>query len=234
MKILMRRASLIAVMTASVLLTACGGDAYTSAELSSMYPDVSANSTKAEDAEVLCPFQRMLKRSGILDDAIEENSFEVKNRILTEANEVFGCDSTTCATAIGYASLAQGNWNTIELDRLHEAGFLSHDCGLTFEFGGITVSDTRRSATLDRLAELAVDGRLVYNDLITVKQETCAQEGVEMTVGGETEVKLIYAYLGGPEREYVDYSDVDKLLHATMPDYKASTYINLSLVGEVE
>jgi hypothetical protein len=233
-KATMRRASMIVIMAGSAFLTACGGDAYTSAELTSMYPDISAASTKAEEVEVLCPFQRMLKRSGILDEAIEENSFEVKNRTLTEATEVFGCDSTTCSTAIGYASLAQGNWNSIELNRLHEAGFLSHDCGLTFELGGITVSDTRRDATLDRLAELAVDGRLVYSDLMTVKQETCDQEGVEMTVGGETEVKLIYAYLGGPEREYIEYSDVDKFLHATMPDYKATGYLNLSLVGEVQ
>jgi hypothetical protein len=45
---------------------------------------------------------------------------------------------------------------------------------------------------------------------------------------------LIYAYLGGPEREYIEYSDVDKFLHATMPDYKATGYLNLSLVGEVQ
>lgn len=234
MKTVIRCVSLIAVMAGSVFLTACGGDAYSSEELVTMYPDISASSSKPEDAEVLCPFQRMLKRSGILDDAIEDNSFEVKNSTLTEATEVFGCNSGACGAAVGYASLAQGNWNTIELNRLHEAGFLSHDCGLQFELGGITVSDTRRSATLDRLSELAVDGRLVYSDLMTVKQETCAQEGVEITIGGEAEMKLIYAYLGGPDRDYIEYSDVEKFLHATMPDYKATGYIDIGLIGEVE
>ena len=233
-KATMRRASMIVIMAGSAFLTACGGDAYTSAELTSMYPDISAASTKVEEVEVLCPFQRMLKRSGILDEAIEENSFEVKNRTLTEATEVFGCDSTTCSTAIGYASLAQGNWNSIELNRLHEAGFLSHDCGLQFELGGVTVSDTRRAATLSRLSELAVDGRLGFNDLMTVKNETCAREGVEITIGGETEVKLIYAYLGGPDRDYIEYSDVEKFLHATMPDYKAAGFIDINLIGEVQ
>ena len=64
-KATMRRASMIVIMAGSAFLTACGGDAYTSAELTSMYPDISAASTKVEEVEVLCPFQRMLKRSGI-------------------------------------------------------------------------------------------------------------------------------------------------------------------------
>jgi hypothetical protein len=234
MKKLIQRASLLAVMAGSVLLTGCGGDAYTAEELLTMYPDISATSTKAEEKEILCPFQRMLKRSGILDDAIEEGSFEVKNRTLTEAAEVFGCNSGACGAAVGYASLAQGNWSRLDMDRLHEAGFLSHDCGLQFELGGVTVSDTRRAATLSRLSELAVDGRLDFNDLMTVKNETCAQEGVEITIGGETEVKLIYAYLGGPDRDYIEYSDVEKFLHATMPDYKAAGFIDINLMGEVQ
>ncbi|MDF1764660.1 MAG: hypothetical protein P1U57_14765 [Oleibacter sp.] len=234
MPVFPRLVALSTVLFSSVFLTACGGESYTSAELSAMYPDISATSTKPEDAEILCPFQRLLKRSGILDDAIEKGSFEIRNRTLTAAAEVFGCTSVACGSAISYASTAQGNWRTIELDRLHEAGLLSHNCGLQFDFGGITVSDTRRAATLNRLAELAVDGRLVYEDLMTVKQETCDQEGVDMTVFGETEVKLIYAYLGGPERDYIEYSDVDKFFHATMPDYKATGYVNVSLIGQVQ
>ena len=222
------------LMISAAFMTGCGGDTYSADELKAAFPAVAENSGVAEDKAVLCPFQRMLKRSGILDSALPQGEYEIRNKTLTEAAEVFGCSSGSCGAAIGYASLAQGNWNTIEMNRLHEAGFLSHDCGLTFEFGGITVSDTQRDATLTRLAELAVDGRLVYNDLITVKQEICASQGVEMTVGGETEVKLIYAYLGGTERDYVAHSDVDKLLHATMPDYKSSAVINLSLIGDVQ
>jgi len=232
---LSRNVLCVALIGASVMLTACGGDTYTADELKEVFPAIAQKGGVAEDKAVLCPFQRMLKRSGILDNDLDEGSYEIRNKVLTEAAEVFGCSSGSCGTAIGYASLAQGNWNTLDMNRLHEAGFLSHECGLTFELGGITVSDTQRSATLARLEGLAGDqGRLSFDDLMVTKQEICALQNVEITVGGETEVKLIYAYLGGTERGYVTYSDVDKFLHATMPDFKASGDINLSLIGDVE
>ena len=55
-----------------------------------------------------------------------------------------------------------------------------------------------------------------------------------MSLGGETEVKLIYTYLGGKERGYVTQSDVDRFLNATMPEYKTSEYIDFSVVNAVE
>jgi len=221
-----------AVLTLAMGMTGCGGDTYSADELAALYPQVAAGSTTPEDAEILCPFQRMIKRSGLLDDVLADGEFEVRNRLVTEASEIFGCASGACGTFVGYASLAQGNWNTLELNRLHEAGFLSHDCGLTFELGSITVDDSRRDFTLGRLTDLAVDGTLSLDNLMQVKQEICDLEGVEMTIGGETEVKLIYAYLGGSERGYVMNSDVSRFLHATLPAYKSSEYIDFSVVSE--
>jgi len=229
------RFSLIAaalLVSTSAFLTGCGGDTYSAEELTDLYPAIAAGSAVPEEEEILCPFQRMIKRSGLLDDAVEEGTFEVRNSTLTEAAEIFGCSSGACGTFVGYASLAQGNWNTLDMDRLHEAGFLSHDCGLTFELGSITVSDSRRDFTLSRLESIATDGNLTLENLMSVKQEVCDIENVEMTLGGETEVKLIYAYLGGSERGYVTFSDVDRFLHATMPEYKSSEYIDFSVVSQ--
>ena len=226
----------LSLLAAAVTMTGCGGDTYTAEELSEIYPAIAAGSDVPEQEEILCPFQRMLKRSGILASEMDEGSFEVNNGVLTEAAEIFGCTTGACGTFVGYASLAQGNWNTLDMDRLHEAGALSHDCGLTFELGGVTVSDTRRDFTLSRLEMLSSvnDGQLTFDNLMTVKQEICDMEGVEMSRGGETEVKLIYTYLGGKERGYVTQSDVDRFLHATMPEYKTSEYIDFSVVNAVE
>jgi hypothetical protein len=238
MILLIRKLSLAAVFACSTLLVGCGGDVLSSEELVSLFPEVGPESTRAENTDILCPFQRMLKRSGLYDNAEdgEATSLKVKTGLASEAAEVFGCDKGSCGSIITLASIAQWNLGKLDLSRLHEAGsLLSHDCGLTFEFGGTSVSDSQRQFTLDRLLALAnTEGQLQFDDLITVKQEICESQGVEMTVGGETEVKLIYAYLGGVERSFIDHSDVVRLLHATMPAYKTSAMVDLDLIGQVQ
>jgi hypothetical protein len=151
-----------------------------------------------------------------------------------DASEVFGCATNACgvvANLIGFEQSGDG----IDLERLHDAGTASHDCGLTFDLNGTAVSDTVRTATIDRLYQLAdAQGKLVYANLLTVKTEICDAQGVAMSSAGETEIKLIFAYLGGVENGTIAHSDVALLLNATMPVTKTTQWITKDLLDKIQ
>jgi len=227
--------SLLFLSAISVVLTGCGGDAPSREQLVTKYPDIEQGSLRAENTKILCPLLRMAERSGFFDEEVAtESTLTVDVGSVTNGAKEFGCGTLEC----GAVAIAVGNGQPgdgIDLERLHEASGVAHDCGFTFAQGGTEVSDTVRQATLDRLSELADEnGNVVYDDIKTVKLEICAAQGVEMTAPGETEARLIFAYLGGVERGFVPVSDIDRLLHAEMPETKTSSWVNAALLSAVK
>ena len=230
----LRLMSLLTLVT-TFLLSGCDlvlpptGLAPTREDIVTEFPNVEEGSSQAANEKILCPFQRMLDRAGIYGDASPNPSInEVK-----EASKVFGCAKNSCGVVANLVGFEQSGLG-VDLERLHEAGSSSHDCGLTFALGGSAVSDAVRSATLDRLLQLADnDGSLVYADLLEVKTEICTAQNVAMSKAGEIEVKLIFAYLGGVENGSVSHSDVERLLNATMPEIKTHQWITAELLDQI-
>lgn len=216
-------------------LPACNSElAPTRNALVAKYPAVEQGSGREENKQVLCPFQRMLVRSGIYDaEVLPQTVLTVPTQSVTDASFEFGCATSSCgpvATAVSTAQPGSG----IDLISLHKAGAISHDCGLTFALGGSEVSDVVRDATLARLQTLAdANGHLSFADLMTVKNEICDAQGVTANAVERVEVRLIYAYLAGVENGYILLSDVDRFLHATMPVHKTTSWVDSTLLSNV-
>jgi len=226
--------TLLLLATISLTLSGCK-DAPLSEELVLAHPSVSADSVRPENLKVMCPFIRMLERSGLLDEELAASDTNtVTKKTLTDAAYDFGCGSFECGGVIAITSSNQDSTG-VDIERLHDAKSVSHDCGLTFGLGDTEVNVAVRQSTLDSFAALAdSEGNLVYSDLETVKLDICAAQGVEMTSTGELELKLMFAYLGGVENGSIPLSGVVSLLHATMPDNKTTEWVNASLLGAVE
>lgn len=221
--------------------TALFGGTPTSEGLREAYPDL--ESDRGGNPLILCPFLRMLERSGRLDEVINEDE-AVANWRLKRAADDFGCDTlTACGPVIDTVSAGQciteeftlGKLNPfrtpqVDLERLWDAPPISHECGFTFENGAgeFGVSAARLASTLAKLASRADDdGHLQYQDILDTKNEICAEEGVTATAPGLVEAQLIFAYLGGVERGFVEYSDVERFLavDSQMPLTKADEQI---------
>jgi hypothetical protein len=184
----------------------------TAQQLVDAYPNVGPNSSRAENTDILCPFLRLIERSGLFDD---QDDLVIPAADVADAARIFGCSKTNCQTIATATGTAQAGFGGVDLEALHAAFGISHECGLTYEFNGTSVSDEVRTNTLDRLAELADEnGHLVYQDLETVKLEICDAQGVGSTLIGMGEVQLIYAYLGGSDNGYIQHSDVVRFLTA--------------------
>jgi len=229
--------------------------AETSEELLASYPAL--DSDRPGNPLILCPYLRMLERSGRLDEVLqnEVTGAVVRNRDLKRAAEEFGCASATaCGPVIDAVSAGQhytSNDNSffslfnpfrsyeVDLERLWDAPPVSHDCGFTFEqgLGKNGVSTMRLESTLTQLASKASDqNQLVYQDILDVKLGICEEEGVELTGAGRIEAELIFAYLGGIERGFVDYSDVEAFLqvNSTLPAVKAEQDITALYLLQVD
>ncbi|RZA23947.1 MAG: hypothetical protein EOP10_11325 [Proteobacteria bacterium] len=179
--------------------------------LAAKYPGMDEGSTKPENKKILCPFHRMLERAGLYDSSKKEQSALTVSiiKIATIAQE-FSCKFTSCgvvATAVSAGQLTTftSKLAHVNLEALHKAPGVSHECGLGFAKGGSEVSDAHRAATLAKL------------NLQTVKEGICKEQSVKNTFAGETEVKLIFAFLGGVDRGFIDYSDVELFFHAELP-----------------
>lgn len=242
--------SLALLIVAPAQTTGFFGDADTSKELRAEYPDLESNRTG--NPLILCPFLRLLERSGRLDDAIDDNDV-IKSHQLNKAADDFGCDTTfMCGPVVAVVSTGQkvtegfsfASFNpfrasTVDLERLWDAPPISHECAFTFENGKGEegVSATRLSSSMARFANRAdADGHLVYADILSVKTKICDEESVEITSAGRIETRLIFSYLGGNERGYVEYTDVEGFLQVDtqMPQTKAAKPITLPYLLQVK
>lgn len=224
---------LCAVTLAAVFLSACGADMPTRDELAELHPDVT-NDVVPENKQIICPFLRMIERAGLFTE--DGNETGVLNRMtVVSGTTEFGCDSLFCSTLANSTGAAQGLAGKVDVEALASTPGISHECGLTFGFGSKQVDDMVREDTLDRLFALAdEDGRLVFNDLMSVKLAICAEQGVEISALGDGEVKLIFAFLGGVDRGFVDFADVDAFLHARLPETITGQRLSTSLLGKVQ
>ncbi len=219
MKNLLRASAIVALLMSSSLSFAADRD-----ELAAKYPDIEEGSEKPENLKIICPFHRLLERAGIYDSSKSffGGPLMVSVVKITKAASEFGCQALGCggvATAVSGGQLATGTtvFSEVNVESLHTALGISHECGLTFEKGGKEVSPRKRAATLAALSNLAdEEGRLTLQDLQSVKEGICRAQGVKNNLVGETEVKLIYGFLGGVERGFIDYSDVERFLHAEL------------------
>ena len=221
--------------TAALTMLGCDGPVPTREEIVARYPDAEAGSAQPENLKILCPFLRMLHRAGLVDDAGPAwGRTAVAVGSVARASREFGCATLDCGAVALLVSSRQGP-SGLDIERLHDAAPISHECGLTWGKGETEVNAIVRQATLDRLAELADEnGNLVYEDIERVKLEICAAQNVTMTQGGEIEMKVMFAYLGGVENGSVRLIDVERLLNATMPETKTTSWVNSALVGQVE
>jgi len=220
---------------APVFFAACNPQmAPTRQALVAKYPNIEQGSAQPENKKVLCPFQRMLVRSGIYDaEVLPQTTLTVPTQSVTDASFEFGCATGSCGPVAAAVDAGQPGTG-VDLISLHKAGAISHDCGLTFALGGTQVSDAVRDATLARLQTLAdASGHLSFTNLMTVKKEICDAQGVTITAPERVEVRLIYAYLAGVENGYILLSDVDRFLHATMPVHKSTSWMDATLLGQV-
>lgn len=216
--------SLFILVTLSISINTYA-DYATSEELRQKYPLIDDGSSRDEKKEILCPFWRMIERSGSLDalDQVKKSDVVISIYNLGKKAKEFGCQWFECSTVATLVSAGQKthagvtNIGSVNLSKLHTARGVAHDCGLTFEKGGEKVSKKRRDQTLSRLKSLTKQGRLELKDLMSVKLQTCKDEGVKISTPGELEVKLIYSFLGGKDRGFIEYTDVERFLNAKMP-----------------
>lgn len=193
-------------------------------ELAAKYPDIEEGSLKPENKKILCPFHRMLERAGLYD-AQKNGMGPLTVRVIQIAAvakefgcKVLGCASVTGAVSAGQVAKLATFPGHVNLEALHRSLGFSHECGLTFSKGATEVSDAYRRRTLAALASLAdEEGRLTLDDLNTVKEAICEEQGVRNDLVQKTEVKLLFNFLGGNERGFVDLADVERFFFAELP-----------------
>jgi hypothetical protein len=192
--------------------------------LLSKFPGLEDQNLKPENPKIICPFHRLLERAGLYDSSKDSpGPLLVSILKITNIAREFGCDVLQCGTVATAVSGGQvvtrtSIFNNVNLESLHTALGVSHDCGLAFAQGGNEVNASHRARTLSALADRQdANGRLQYEDLVAVKESICAEQGVRNTFAGKTEMKLIYSFLGGKKRGFIDYSDVERFLNAELP-----------------
>ncbi|RZA23981.1 MAG: hypothetical protein EOP10_11240 [Proteobacteria bacterium] len=201
------------------------------AALASKYPDIAAGSQKPENMKIICPFHRLLERAGLYDSsksAGEQSGLTVGVLKIASIAQEFGCKAIGCGGVAAIVSAGQAVKfaafpGLVDLEALHKATGVAHECGLTFAKGGVEVSDEVRASTLAALQKKAdSEGHLRLADIEAVKEDICQAQGVENVKAGRVEVQLIYTFLGGVERGFVDYEDVNRLFHSELPNVMGS------------
>lgn len=192
-----------------------------SASLLNKYPELAANT---ENTEIVCPFLRMLNKAGLfLDEESEKPAELVSVSTISEVSKEFGCSTISCggvASAVSAGQKLSGvtDLGYVNIEQLHEAKGIAHECGFTFGRNETQVNDQVRQETLRMLKQRANnENQVTLSDLQAVKKEICNEQNDEVTLAGSVETGLIYTFLGGERRGYVDLADVDLFLHAKLP-----------------
>ncbi|NRA65373.1 MAG: hypothetical protein HRU19_12880 [Pseudobacteriovorax sp.] len=194
-------------------------------ELAVKYPSIDTDTERAENKKILCPFLRMLERTGMFDaEKKEQSALTVSIIKIAKAAREFSCSIVACggvATIVSGGQLTQLSTHPgqVNLEALHKAVGIAHECGLTFAKNATIIDDDTRANTLAALHRRADgEGKLRFADLQEVKQKICDTQGVKISSAGNLEIALIYSFLGGNDRGFVDYSDVERFLHAQLPE----------------
>jgi hypothetical protein len=193
------------------------------ADLLKTYPSV-REGVRPENPKILCPFHRLLERTGMYDSSRSlRDGIRVAVSLISNLASEFGCSKLSCgavAAAVSAGQVTQGtsSLGRVNVEALHTAAGIAHDCGLTFEKGGHEVSDRVRDRTLNELKTLAdSNGQLTLEDLRQVQRNRCNEQGVKPSTAGLLEGELIYTFLGGNDRGSISYDDVVLFLHAQLP-----------------
>ncbi len=172
----------------------------TCSEIVAKYPKV-ADANHPEDKKVMCPFLRILKRTGLLDQEISNNlgSSWAKDSVapvgvikISQTVPEIGCQGRACAAVAEQVAMSQNKgWPalTVDIGKLFAAPPRetytnpkqqrgSHDCGYTFQFGDSAVNPQVRTATLERFNALAAEngGKVKLEHLVQVKKEMCKRD----------------------------------------------------------
>lgn len=202
----------------------------TRAELVEQYPSIEEGSTRDENLKIMCPFMRLMERSGFFDEQTKDSdSLTVKTSMVVKGAKTFGCSGFDCGV-LSHASafMQRSGERGIDLESLHNIPMFSHECGFTYEYGASEVSETVRQNTIDRLSVLAdEEGNLTFDDIKAVQMAICAEQDVSLSFSGATEAKLLFLYLGGTENGVVALSDVERFFSATVPETITSSKVNL-------
>ena len=204
----------------------------TSEELTEKYPSISESSTRPQNKKILCPFWRLIERSGALDAIKVARKTDVivsLSNIVDKAFELgcekFGCGAVATLVSGGQLTKFATRIGHVNLSKLHKATGVAHDCGFTFEKGASEISEKQIATTLSRMKQIAdsnpIQGTLYKSDLMKVKLQICKEQGVKITKPGDVEVGLIFSFLGGKDNNHIQYEDVVRLFNAEMPKTKA-------------
>lgn len=178
----------------------------------------------AEEKRIICPFLRMLQRTGLFKENAQENLAKSKNpeavmpitlSVLERIVQKFGLVVPAAAfgSPAGVAAAQQGrnqadmtDNDTVDIGRLTEAPSISHNCGFNFLLNAKSISDEARNASLASLKASAKDNRILFSDLEKTKAEACARD---------------YAlYLKDPSQPLINPIDKEKnTLGLTMTDH---------------
>lgn len=159
-------------------------------EVTAKFPEILTDKP-AENKQVICPFLRMVERTGVWKDEVKHNMAEavqssaivplrLKN-LLAKVLE-FGCGDSGCRpVAVGVSAGQQGmspdkinEDSIVDIGRLADARGTAHDCGYTFGLGETAMNPARRAKTLEMLKARAKNGvELGVNDLVEVKKAWC-------------------------------------------------------------
>lgn len=163
-----------------------------------------------EDKKVICPFLRLLKRTGLLDEEIQTNLAKSPHskdiapvtlaKLMNVTGEI-GCDGAACvavAQSVAKTQRIGEPATSVDIARLFDApprstfkdqskDHASHDCGYTFQFADETVNDKVRDATMARFKEIADQngGKIYIADLVKMKKESCKRDYLAYKASGK-------------------------------------------------
>ncbi len=166
----------------------------TCTEIVQKYPSAIA-SVPAEDKKVLCPFLRMVHRTGVWKQEIINNLLQNAGKgnlmypltikaLLAPALE-FGCGVGGCKPVAVGVSAGQtktdpsliNDMSLVDIGNLPDALGVAHDCGYSFGLGEREVNPARRDESLRMFKARAKNGTdISLADIIQVKQENCKKD----------------------------------------------------------
>jgi hypothetical protein len=163
--------------------------------LAENYPSVAEGSERVENKKILCPFLRLLERAGLFDEEGEpQTALSIPIYEIALAAREFGCSFIDCGGVATIVSFGQSKTDTstfgwADLEKLHKADGIAHECGFTFAKGGDVVDDSVRAQSLARLKSRAnAQGQLTYEDIKATKLAICADQGVEISEAAAMDV----------------------------------------------